>query len=121
VRVTVIEEPEELAVTFWYWSMRVIFAVMERPLPVPDCGDIVHANDVEPTVPVQVTVAAPLCVDTLLKLSPAAAAAFTVIVAEPITVGEVADAVRVFDPAAYRVADRAVVLTPLVKDTEPVG
>jgi hypothetical protein len=43
----------------------------------------------------------------------------TVIVAEPTT--ELDVAVRVFDPAAYRVADSAVVLTPPVKDTEVTG
>jgi hypothetical protein len=39
----------------------------------------------------------------------------------PVTVGEVADPVIVFDPAANRVAVSVVVLVPLVKDTAVVG
>ena len=66
-----------------------------------------------------VTAAEPLFVKTLAKLNPLAAVGLTVIVVEPVTVGEVAEAVSVFDPAAYRVADNDVVLTPLVNDTFP--
>jgi hypothetical protein len=79
--VTVIA-PDVLITAFWNWSIKVTLAVMDRPLPLADSGEIVQAKDVEPTVPVQVTVAAPLCVDTLLKLTPDAAPALTLKVVE---------------------------------------
>ena len=43
------------------------------------------------------------------------------IVAVPVRLGEVAVAVRLFEPAAKRVADSVVVLTPLVNETVLVG
>ncbi len=48
-------------------------------------------------------------------------AALTLIVAVPVRLGEEAVAVRLFEPAAKRVADRVVVLTPLVNETGVVG
>jgi hypothetical protein len=45
----------------------------------------------------------------------------TLIVAVPVRLGELAVAVRLFEPAANRVAERVVVLTPLVNETVLVG
>ena len=51
-----------------------------------------------------------------------AESALTVIEAEPVTVGDVAEAVRAFDPALNNaVPDSAVVLTPLVNETDEAG
>ena len=50
-----------------------------------------------------------------------AAAGLTVIVAVPVRLGEDAVAVRLFEPAAKRVAARVVVLTPLLNETGLVG
>jgi hypothetical protein len=50
-----------------------------------------------------------------------AVTADTVGLADPVTVGEDAEAVKIFAPAANKVALSVVVLTPAVKLTEPVG
>ena len=50
-----------------------------------------------------------------------AAAGLTEIVAVPVRLGELAVAVRLLEPAANRVADSVVVLTPLVNETVLVG
>src|SRR5256885_1952881 len=54
-------------------------------------------------------------------LEGAAAAGLTLIVALPVRLGEEAVAVRLFEPAAKRVADSVVVLAPLVNETVLVG
>src|SRR5262249_49366647 len=100
-------------------SMSETFAVKNRPLPVGLTGVTVHVNPADPTVPEQVTVAAPPFVDPLVQMSPAAAPALTLNVAVvpvmPLAVSAAVSAIP--DCAVTSVMDPAgTVPTPFVNE-----
>jgi hypothetical protein len=79
LRFTVIVVPKLLTTGFWNWSIITTLAVIELPTPFALLGEMVHANDDVPTVPVHDTAAAvPESMVTLVKLRPAAVPAVTV-------------------------------------------
>ncbi len=113
LRETVIAPPVVFVVMFWYWSISAIFALFERVLP--ELGlEFVHEYPEVPTVPVHVIVTEPFLLVAFVKVSPAAVAALTTMLAEvPVVVFSVA--VRVVVSAAKSVT--LAVPTPFAKVT----